>query len=85
MPELAVELAKAKGVKADPSTLSNFLIASGLSFKKKPFGQGLTRRGRSGGESRKPVMREQRGRLIFIDETGTITKMACLRGRSLKG
>jgi len=33
MPELAEELAKAKGTKADPSTLSKFLIASGLSFK----------------------------------------------------
>ena len=30
-------------------------------------------------------MREQRGRLIFIDETGTNTKMTRLRGRSLKG
>src|SRR4029453_8959803 len=34
MPELAEELAKTKGVKADPSTLSKFLIACGLSFKK---------------------------------------------------
>jgi transposase len=39
MPELAEELAKAKGVKADPSTLSKFLIASGLSFKKNPSGK----------------------------------------------
>lgn len=38
MPELAEELAKAKGVKADPSNLSKFLIALGFSFKKKPFG-----------------------------------------------
>ena len=30
-------------------------------------------------------MREQRGRLIFVDETGTTTKMTRLRGRSLKG
>ena len=30
-------------------------------------------------------MREQRGRLIFIDETGTNTKMTRSRGRSLKG
>lgn len=30
-------------------------------------------------------MREQRGRLIFIDETGTTTKMTRLRGRSVKG
>ncbi len=30
-------------------------------------------------------MREQRGRLIFIDETGTNTKLTRLRGRSLTG
>jgi len=30
-------------------------------------------------------MRQQRGRLIFVDETGTTTKMTRLRGRSLKG
>jgi transposase len=30
-------------------------------------------------------MREQRGRLVFIDETGTNTKMTRLRGRSMKG
>jgi transposase len=30
-------------------------------------------------------MREQRGRLIFIDETSTNTKMTRLRGRSPKG
>jgi transposase len=30
-------------------------------------------------------MREQQGRLIFIDETGTNTKMTRLRGRSVKG
>ena len=30
-------------------------------------------------------MREQRRRLIFIDETGTTTKMTRLRGRSVRG
>jgi len=30
-------------------------------------------------------MREQRQRLVFIDETGTTTKMTRLRGRSTKG
>ena len=34
MPELAANLAKAKGVKIDPSNLSKFLISCGLSFKK---------------------------------------------------
>jgi transposase len=39
MPELAEELVKAIGVKADPSTLSKFLIACGLSFKKNSSGK----------------------------------------------
>jgi transposase len=39
MPELADELSKAKGVRADPSNLSKFLIACGLSFKKNSSGQ----------------------------------------------
>ena len=34
MPELAHELLAAKGVAIDPSNLSKFLIAHGLSFKK---------------------------------------------------
>jgi transposase len=36
-------------------------------------------------EGRQPIMRRERHRLIFIDETGTTTKMARLRGRSAKG
>ena len=39
MPELAETLVKVKGVKADPSTLSKFLIGCGLSFKKNPSGK----------------------------------------------
>src|SRR5512137_1313609 len=35
--------------------------------------------------TRKPLMGQQRDRLIFIDETGTTTKMTRLRGRALKG
>ena len=38
MPELAAELLAAKGVKIDPSNLSKFLIAQGLSFKKNSAG-----------------------------------------------
>lgn len=36
-------------------------------------------------EGRQPIMRRERHRLIFVDETGTTTKMTRLRGRSLKG
>jgi len=39
MPELAAELLAASGVKADPASLSHWLIRNGLSFKKKPSGQ----------------------------------------------
>ena len=39
MPELAGKLVKAKGIKADPSNLSKFLIACGLSFKKNASGK----------------------------------------------
>lgn len=39
MRELVEELVKAKGVKADPSSLSKFLIACGLSFKKNSSGK----------------------------------------------
>lgn len=38
MPELAALLRKAKGVEAAPATLSRFLIACGLSFKKNARG-----------------------------------------------
>ena len=39
MPELAAELLGAKGVVIDPSNLSKFLIAQGLSFKKNSAGR----------------------------------------------
>ena len=39
MPELACELQAASGVKADPASLSRWLISNGLSFKKKPSGE----------------------------------------------
>lgn len=39
MPELAAKLVEAKGVKADPSTLSKFLIACRFRFKKNAAGK----------------------------------------------
>ena len=48
MPELAGELQAASGVKADPASLSRWLIRNGLSFKKKPSGQTCARRARRG-------------------------------------
>lgn len=38
MPELAELLARAKGTEVAPATLSRWLIANGLSFKKNPAG-----------------------------------------------
>jgi hypothetical protein len=48
MPELAGEL-NASGVKADPASLSRWLIRNGLSFKKEPSGEpnAIGRRGAS--------------------------------------
>ena len=42
MPELAAELAAATGEKADPASLSRWLIRAGYRFKKKPCGQAST-------------------------------------------
>jgi transposase len=39
MPELAQKLADAKGIRVDPSNVSKFLIACGLSFKKNTAGK----------------------------------------------
>ena len=35
--------------------------------------------------TRQPIMRLEPHRLVFLDETGTTTKMTRLRGRSLRG
>jgi transposase len=39
MPELAAELAAATGTKADPASLSRWLIRNGYRFKKNPAGE----------------------------------------------
>ena len=90
MPELAAELLDAKGVKIDPSNLSKFLIAQGLSFKKtlrasEQDRPELAKARAEWKDTRQPLMGALRHRLIFIDETGTTTKMTRLRGRSAKG
>ena len=90
MPELAAEMLAAKGVKVDPSNLSKFLIAQGLSFKEtlrasEQDRPELAKARAEWKDTREPLMGELPHRLIFIDETGTTTKMARLRGRSAKG
>ena len=82
MPELASELQAASGVKADPASLSRWLIRKGLSFKKKPSGERRrirpdVRQAREAWKAeRQPQMRLEPHRLVFIDETGTILRQA---------
>lgn len=51
MPELAAKL-KERGVTADPSSLSHFLLRNGFSYKKNGSGQRNQAPGRSGGARR---------------------------------
>ena len=66
MPELAGELHAASGVKADPASLSRWLIRNGLSFKKKAFrpanaiGPTCARRARRGRLNDSPKCRPSR-------------------------
>ena len=90
MPELAAELAAATCEKADPASLSRWLIRIGYRFKKtlrasehdRPDVKQTREQWTS---ARQPVMRLEPHRLVFLDETGTTTKMTRLRGRSPKG
>ena len=49
MPELSAELAAATGTKADPASLSRFLIRNGYRFKKNPAGSRARSSRRQGG------------------------------------
>ena len=90
MPELAAELAAATCEKADPASLSRWLIRIGYRFKKtlraSEHDRPDVKQAREQWTSaRQPVMRLEPHRLVFLDETGTTTKMTRLRGRSPKG
>jgi transposase len=90
MPELAGALEAASGTKADPASLSRWLIRHGYRFKKTLLASEQDRpeiraAREDWKEHRQPRMRLEPDRLVFIDETGTTTKMTRLRGRSLKG
>ena len=90
MPELAAALMEEKGIRVAPQSLSRWLINKGFSFKKSLRASeqdrpDLVKARAEWKDGRQPIMREQRGRLIFIDETATNTKMTRLRGPSLKG
>src|ERR1700736_2691536 len=90
MPELAAELAAATGTRADPASLSRFLIRNRYRFKKTLAASEQDRPDIKAAReewttTRQSHMRLEPHRLIFIDETGTTTKMTRLRGRCLKG
>src|ERR1700728_2534377 len=81
MPELAGELHAASGVKADPASLSRWIIRNGLSFKKSLQASECdrpdVRQAREAWKAeRQPKMRTEPHRLVFIDEAGTILRQA---------
>ncbi|MGA9608342.1 MAG: IS630 family transposase [Rouxiella badensis] len=91
MPELAGELEAACGTRADPASISRWLIfATAIALKKTLLASECDRPDiRQAREEwrteRQPGMRLEPQRLVFLDETGTTTKMTRLRGRCLKG
>lgn len=90
MPELAAALCAATGVKVDPASLSRWLIRAGYRFKKTLLASeqdrpDIRQTRLEWKEKRQRKMRLEPHRLVFIDETGTTTKMTRLRGRCLKG
>ncbi|MFB9950721.1 IS630 family transposase [Rhizobium puerariae] len=90
MPELAVRLFEEHTVKADPAELSRFLCRCGFTKKKALLASECERADVAKArhrwrQSRQSRMRNQPGRLVFIDETSVTTKMTRLRGRSRKG
>jgi hypothetical protein len=90
MPELAAELAAATCQKVDPASLSRWLIRIGYRFKKtlraSEHDRPEIKQAREEWTStRKPIMRLEPHRVVFLDETGTTTKMTRLRRRSRKG
>lgn len=89
MPELAGELEQ-RGTKVDPSSISRFLCRKGFSYKKTLRAAEQERPDvRCARElwitKRQPRMRLEPHRLVFVDETGTNTKMTRLRGRAPRG
>jgi transposase len=90
MSELAVLLSMQKQTVVAPATLSRWLLAHGLSFKKtlraseqdRPDIAALRVEWKT---ARQPIMRRERHRLVFLDETSANTKMVRLRGRCSKG
>ncbi|MER9600313.1 IS630 family transposase [Mesorhizobium sp. M0244] len=90
MPELAAELVTAAGVQVAPASISRWLRKMAIASKKTLLASEQDRpdvsKARQEWQTRRqPRMRLEPHRLVFIDETGTTTKMTRLRGRCLKG
>ncbi len=88
MSELAAEIAPLD-VKIAPASLSRWFIRHGYRFKRTlPASEQEhqdVKAAREAWRGRQPWMGRERHRLVFVDETGTTTKMTRLRGRCLKG
>ena len=90
MPELAAELAAATGGRSIPPRSRAGSSATATASKKTLLASEQDRPDISKAREewrakRQPRMRLEPHRLVFIDETGTTTKMTRLRGRCLKG
>lgn len=80
----------AAGTKADPVSLSRWLLRNGYRFKKTLLASEQDRPDIKAAReewtaTRQPHMRLEPHRLVFLDETGTTTKMTRPRGRCPKG
>jgi transposase len=89
MPQLAAELL-ARGTTVTPASISHWFIRQGYRFKKtlraSERGRADVRQARDHWRTQRPPrMRQEPHRLVFLDETGTSTKMTRRRGRSPKG
>ena len=91
MPELAAKLKAEKAVTAHPASLSRMLLKADIFLQEKTLlateaGREDVRQAREEWRAhRQPRMCEEVHRLVFLDETGTTTKMTRLRGRARRG
>lgn len=90
MPELVAKLQAEHGVEVHPASLSRFLKVRGFTVKKTLLATEAVRaevadERQVWRKCRQPRMRENPHRLVFLDETGTTTKMTRLRRRARRG
>ena len=87
--ELVERLAAEHGIAAHASSLSRLLAEGGLYVKtllaSEPIALDIVRARRVWRAHRQPWMKKRPERLVFLDETGTTTKMTRLRGRARQG